>query len=48
MAAIHWVFTLNNYTPVQEAMLQVKLASDIMKYAVYGYETAPTTGTPHL
>jgi len=39
-----WCFTLNNWT--EEEREQV----DKMKcrYMVYGYETCPTTGTPHL
>jgi len=39
-----YCFTLNNYTPEEEAKL------DAMKcqYMIYGHEIAPTTGTPHL
>lgn len=36
-----WCFTINN--PVNEPQLHEKL-----KYLVYGRETAPTSGTPHL
>jgi len=39
-----WCFTLNNYKAIDEAILR-QLKS---KYLVYGYETAPETGTPHL
>lgn len=39
-----WCFTLNNYSDADETTLK---ALDV-KYIVYGYETAPTTGTPHL
>ncbi len=39
-----WCFTLNNYTP--EEVEHLKNAS--CRYVVFGYETAPTTGTPHL
>lgn len=39
-----YIFTLNNYTPEQELVLQ-----DLdVKYIIYGREIAPTTGTPHL
>lgn len=40
-----WIFTLNNYTDEEEEALQ---AWDSISYLVYGYEEAPTTGTPHL
>lgn len=39
-----WQFTLNNYTPEEEKELRA-LDSE---YLQYGYEVAPTTGTPHL
>lgn len=40
-----WVFTLNNYDANDEDRLQ-RISQ--AKYIVYGRETAPTTGTPHL
>ena len=40
----NWVFTLNNYTPADEALLQ----SMPFSYLLYGRELAPSTGTPHL
>ena len=40
-----WVFTLNNYTS-EEVMLITN--SQRARYMIFGYETAPTTGTPHL
>lgn len=43
-----WCFTINNYGPnVPESLnnLQNNLQGS---YLIYGYETAPTTGTPHL
>lgn len=43
--ALRWCFTLNNYTPEDE---QVLLALPDIKYMIYGHETAPETGTPHL
>jgi hypothetical protein len=43
-ACYNWVFTLNNYTPEHEAILQ---GMDY-HYLLYGKEVAPTTGTPHL
>lgn len=44
MSSRNFCFTLNNYTP------EHVLALNNLKctYLVYGYETAPTTGTPHL
>lgn len=40
----NFCFTINNYTPEHEQLLK-----DIeCKWVVYGRETAPTTGTPHL
>ena len=42
--AKRWVFTLNNYT--DQEVEQLKLLE--CEYLVFGYETAPETGTPHL
>ncbi|AHA36869.1 nonstructural protein 1 [Penaeus monodon circovirus VN11] len=42
--AKRWVFTWNNYTPENVAHLQ----EINCKYIGWGYETAPSTGTPHL
>jgi len=39
-----WCFTVNNYKPADEALLQ-QLDS---KYLIYGREVAPETGTEHL
>jgi len=40
----NFIFTLNNYTEEDElAAQQLKC-----RYVVFGYERAPTTGTPHL
>lgn len=39
-----WCFTLNNYTEQEE--LRLKLFD--VDYLIFGYEIAPTTGTPHL
>ncbi|MBP7541558.1 MAG: hypothetical protein KA802_16680 [Saprospiraceae bacterium] len=44
----HWVFTLNNYTEDEEKALKTAIETHRFDYLVYGYETAPTTGTPHL
>lgn len=41
-------WTLNNYQPADIAMLRQYAAEGEIKYMVFGYETAPTTGTPHL
>jgi len=40
----NWCFTLNNYTADEE----VRVGDSEPKYMVYGRETAPDTGTPHL
>lgn len=37
----NWIFTINNYT--SEPVFHTD-----MKYLIYGFEIAPTTGTPHL
>lgn len=39
-------FTLNNYTSEDESRIQHNIEN--YQYAVYGRETAPTTGTKHL
>lgn len=40
------VFTLNNYTDEDERRIQE--ATELFQYAIYGRETAPSTGTRHL
>nr|WAE42497.1 MAG: replication associated protein [Cressdnaviricota sp.] len=40
----NWAFTLNNYTTEEVEFLK----SYGFKYIIFGYEEAPTTGTPHL
>lgn len=42
-----YCFTYNNYTPEIETRLQQFLTENT-EYSIYGRETAPTTGTPHL
>lgn len=44
----HWVFTLNNYSDDDVRHLQASFTDGPLVYLVFGYETAPTTGTPHL
>ena len=46
--AKHWCFTLNNYTVDDEEALKELGEGDSVQYLVYGRETAPDTGTPHL
>lgn len=46
MKANSYVFTLNNYTPEDVDKVRAFFAN--CRYLVFGYETAPTTGTPHL
>jgi len=43
----NYIFTYNNYTKKGEIALKEWLALNA-KYAIYGHEVAPTTGTPHL
>lgn len=43
-----WMVTINNYTQVDEEQLKGLVGTLDAKYVVYGYEVAPTTGTPHL
>lgn len=43
-----WCFTLNNYTQTQIDALKSKFAGGDITYLIFGKETAPTTGTPHL
>ena len=43
----NYCFTYNNYTTDGEEKLKSWLA-DNTKYACFGHEVAPTTGTPHL
>lgn len=42
----HFVFTLNNYTDKDETKLCA--LAEKTNYIVWGYENAPSTGTPHL
>lgn len=43
----NFCFTYNNYTEIGEAAL-IQWLTGNTKYAVFGHEVAPTTGTPHL
>lgn len=43
----NYVFTYNNYDDIGVSELKEWL-TDNAKYAIFGYEIAPTTGTPHL
>lgn len=45
VSARSWCFTLNNYTPEDEAEVATW---EGVRYCVFGREVAPTTGTPHL
>lgn len=44
----HFVFTLNNPTQDERGYLATLFNGQGCIYALYGNETAPTTGTPHL
>jgi len=46
-ARFNYCFTYNNYSPIGEDYLRTWLEFNC-KYAIYGHEIAPTTGTPHL
>ncbi len=41
-----WIFTLNNYTPDEEAQLTIDDVT--FTYMLFGHEICPTTDTPHL
>ncbi|ORX76419.1 hypothetical protein BCR32DRAFT_303859 [Anaeromyces robustus] len=43
----YYAFTLNNYTPLQEKIIQ-EFAKTYCARLMYGREEAPTTGTKHL
>ncbi len=45
--AKRWCFTLNNYT-TQDVDRIKALVPTVAEYVTYGYEVAPSTGTPHL
>lgn len=45
----NWVFTLNNYTDEEVTHLRnEENVPDLYRYICWGFETAPSTGTPHL
>lgn len=44
---VNYIFTYNNYTNEGEEALKQWLAVNC-KYAIFGHEVAPSTGTPHL
>lgn len=46
MQGKYWCFTLNNYT--HEDIVKLNALASSVDYLVFGKETAPTTGTPHL
>lgn len=46
--AKHWVFTINNYTPEDEASLKNLWTEGHCSYVVYGYEVGGRRETPHL
>jgi len=46
--ALNWVFTLNNYHDDDCELLDKLVQFGVATYVVYGFETAPVTGTPHL
>lgn len=41
-----WCFTTNNYD--DESIERLDDVSTVSRYLIYGYEEAPSTGTPHL
>lgn len=49
MQGKNWIFTSTNYTPDEVSALQrFGAANEGFVYLVFGYETVPNTGTPHL
>lgn len=42
-----WVWTLNNYSEPADLLMLEDMAKECT-YLVFGFEVAPTTGTPHL
>lgn len=44
----YFAFTLDNYSQEQELQLQTFAKQERVMHLLYGYEEAPTTGTPHL
>lgn len=47
MARKTWCFTWNNYTQENDEKLWTFIQKEC-EYAIYGYETAPNTGTKHI
>lgn len=43
-----YCFTLNNYSKQEEDLIRFGYDQGFFSYVLYGYEVAPTTGTPHL
>jgi len=43
-----WTITVNNYDETVLDSLRKGLSSEAVRYAIFGYEIAPSTGTPHL
>lgn len=43
-----WNWVLNNYTHAEVENIKDCLGHEGLRYCIYGYEIAPTTGTPHL
>ena len=48
LRSLCWTFTLNNYSDEEVVALRSRLSDPDIRYAVFGKETATTTGTPHL
>lgn len=45
---INWIFTLNNWQPQDVLALRANLENGTFTYLCFGFETCPTTNTPHL
>lgn len=45
---IAWTFTINNWDSGDVARLEQLVSNNQAEYIVFGYEVAPSTGTPHL
>lgn len=48
MRGHNWCFTYNNWTGEDVKKIECLHAEGHARYVVFGYERAPTTGTPHL
>lgn len=48
MSSRNWVFTINNYTSEDLDKCEALVENKECRYIIWGFENAPTTGTPHM